>query len=180
MSKIKEFFTSFVLFIISIQFVVASEAAINYVFKKRVSPSKEIELIRLYDDNTYEHLKFKTKKWDNTTVERNSRKYVITKNKLILKNPSEKEFRAYLYNKEYFLESNIYLGIWDKYLKRNSPFFTKTNLKKYRQPYFINPERSVIVNNKNISIDIDLNELNGLITDKDKAYAILRFIMKSI
>jgi transglutaminase/protease-like cytokinesis protein 3 len=185
MVKIKEFFTSFVLFIISIQFVIASDAAINYVFKKRVSSSKEIELIRLYDDNTYEHLKFKTKKWDNTTVEKNTGKYMISKNKLTLKTPLEKEFRAYVYNKEYFLSNSIYLSIWDKYFKRNSPFFTKTDLEKYKQPYFINPERNVIVNNKNISNKIDLNELvayitGGLITDKDKAYSIARFIMKSI
>ena len=185
MSKIKEFFTYLVLFIISIQFVVASDAAINYVFKKRISPSKEIELIRLYDDNTYEHLKFKTKKWDNTTVEKNSGKYIISKNKLTLKTPLEKEFRAYIYNKKYFLSNSIYLSIWDKYFKRNSAFFTKTDLKEYKQPYFINPERNVIVNNKNISNKIDLNELvsyitDGLITDKDKAYSIARFIMKSI
>jgi len=160
------------------------EAKITHVFVKKSSNDRNLEMIRLYQNSVYEHLKYK-KRRNSSVVERNIGKYQLKGSKVYLRFPDHKNFSSSNYNKWLYIKKHIYLNRLASLTRPKRPLFILTKKKRYKNPYFINPESDVLASNREIVDSLELEELVNYIirndeTDEEKAMAIARFIMNSI
>ena len=159
-----------------------------------VKKSQNIELIRLYNDNTFEHLVYtpspekgdqtKYNKEHRSTVLRNVGTYSLASGKLELKCTSN-EFGSALYDQSYFIDGNVYENRMAAKFKKKQYILRKVNRNKNDFPFYLDPVSHTIVYNEDAPIKVELKELTQFIirdahNDKTKLEAIRSFIRKAI
>jgi hypothetical protein len=158
------------------------DSKIKQVFIKK---NDKLEVVRLYDNGIYEHLKYTKNSYYECTVKRNLGKYQKTGNSVMFEVPSGKEFDGNIYNRSFFKDKHLYTSKLAHLIKKNTPLLSLTRKKKYRKPYYFQLDQDVIVNNENIEAKIDIEEIVNYIikkdkSEKEKAYSIAHFITKSV
>jgi hypothetical protein len=151
-----------------------NKASIKYVFV----PSKSTdgtELIRLYQDKSFEHLvyvpvrKFNKAKENlaevhESTVQRNTGTYSIASGKIQFK-LVDKEFASELYQKPFaFIDNKIYVSRFQSIFNQKNFLFKTVNKTKYALPFYLDPLSQRIVQNNDAASKIDLSELAKYLT----------------
>lgn len=151
-----------------------NKASIKYVFV----PSKSTdgtELIRLYQDKSFEHLvyvpvrKFNKAKENlaevhESTVQRNTGTYSIASGKIQFK-LVDKEFASELYQKPFaFIDNKIYVSRFQSIFNQKNFLFKTVNKTKYALPFYLDPLSQRIVRNNDAASKIDLSELAKYLT----------------
>ena len=172
-----------------------NKAKIKYVFVP--SKSQEgTELIRLYQDKSFEHLvyvpvrKFNKGKENlsdvhESTVQRNSGTYSIAAGKIRF-NLVAKEFSSELYQKPFALIDNkIYTSRFQSIFNQKNFLFKTVNKTKYDRPFYLDPLSQRIVRNDDAASKIDLSELakwltKGAYSQWTKYQTLVAFVQKQI
>ena len=173
----------------------APSATLRSVFMPKVK-SGSVELIRLYNDKTFEHLiytpasihpaKNQSDVLNNVSrVEINRGKYQLQSGKLLL-TATETDFNSKLYNHAFYIEnSKAYDQKW-KALFRKDEFVLRTVPKsKYNMPFYLDPTSHLIVANEEAPEMIDLKEVvsflvKGQVGEKEQLEILASFIRRSI
>ena len=173
----------------------APSATLRSVFMPKVK-SGSVELIRLYNDKTFEHLiytpasvhpaKNQSDVLNNVSrVEINRGKYQLQSGKLLL-TATETDFNSKLYNHAFYIEnSKAYDQKW-KALFRKDEFVLRTVPKsKYNMPFYLDPTSHLIVANEEAPEKIDLSEvvsflIKDQVGEKEQLETIASFIRRSI
>ena len=172
-----------------------NKAKIKYVFVPSKSP-EGTELIRLYQDKSFEHLvyvpvrKFNKGKENladvhESTVQRNSGTYSIAAGKIRF-NLVVKEFSSELYQKPFALIDNkIYASRFQSIFNQKNFLFKTVNKTKYDRPFYLDPLSQRIVRNDDAASKIDLSELakwltKGAYSQWTKYQTLVEFVQKQI
>jgi len=172
-----------------------NKAKIKYVFVPSKSPEGS-ELIRLYQDKTFEHVvyvpvrKFNKGKENladvhESTVQRNSGTYSIASGKIRF-NLVVKEFSSELYQKPFALIDNkIYASRFQSIFNQKNFLFKTVNKTKYASPFYLDPLSQRIVRNDDAASKIDLSELakwltKGAYSQWTKYQTLVAFVQKQI
>ena len=172
-----------------------NKAKIKYVFVPSKSPEGS-ELIRLYQDKSFEHLvyvpvrKFNKGKENladvhESTVQRNSGTYSIASGKIRF-NLVVKEFSSELYQKPFALIDNkIYASRFQSIFNQKNFLFKTVNKTKYASPFYLDPLSQRIVRNDDAASKIDLSELakwltKGAYSQWTKYQTLVAFVQKQI
>ena len=163
------------------------------VFKPHTKKVDQIELIRLYQDKSFEHLIYSP---DRTfkgglsdaiyyKVLKNTGKYALESGKMKL-TCTEKNFPCKLYDITLFVDNSKVYDNRFRALFMKKEFVLRSAAKsKYNQPYFIDPENGRIVTNESIQEDVNLNDVvhyavQGETEAKFKLKAIVSFLRENI
>jgi uncharacterized protein (TIGR02594 family) len=172
-----------------------NKAKIKYVFVPSKSPEGS-ELIRLYQDKTFEHVvyvpvrKFNKGKENladvhESTVQRNSGTYSIASGKIRF-NLVVKEFSSELYQKPFaFIDNKIYASRFQSIFNQKNFLFKTVNKTKYASPFYLDPLSQRIVRNDDAASKIDLSELakwltKGAYSQWTKYQTLVAFVQKQI
>ena len=151
-----------------------SKSAIKYVFVPSKS-TEETELIRLYQDKSFEHLVYvPVRKYNKgqevlaevheSTVKRNSGTYSIAAGKIQFK-VSDKEFSSDLYKKEFaFIDNKVYTSRFQSMFNKKNFLLKTVNKSKYAFPFYLDPLSQLIVRNEDAAAKIELADLAKWIT----------------
>jgi hypothetical protein len=161
-----------------------SDGKLEKVFTIDVS-SKSNEVLRLYDDGTYEHLKYSQKSSGREQVERSLGNYVINRSKITFSVPKEKSFSGKFRYGTFFYNGKLYSSFLDMKVRKKNELFRSTRDKKFFKPFFICLNSDEVVHNKESAEQLDLNRLMSFIlkdknTEEDKVMAIIQLIVGSI
>ncbi len=158
--------------------------------------ANKIEIIRLYKDNSFEHLLYtpdriysKSKEKLNlvhkSKVQRNSGVYTLSSGKINF-NCTNKSFPSVVYEKSYaFVDNKIYKNKLQSKTHKNDFLFKTTSEKKYDMPFYLDPISNLVVTNPEAYEKIDLADLVGYLTksqtsDVDKFQAIRDYLNKDV
>ena len=145
------------------------DSEIKQVFVPNKSTNK-IEIIRLYKNNTFEHLMYtpdkkyiKNKENLNlvhkSKVQRNTGTFTLTSDKINF-NCTEKGFISDIYEKSFALVDNkLYKNKLQSLTHKNEFLFKTTSDKKYDMPFYLDPISNMVVTNTEASQNIDLPNL---------------------
>lgn len=151
-----------------------SKSAIKQVFVPSKS-TEETELIRLYQDKSFEHLVYvPVRKYNKgqevlaevheSTVQRNTGTYSIASGKIQFK-LVDKEFSSELYQKPFVLIDNkLYVSRFQSIFKQKNFLFKTVNKTKYAYPFYLDPLSQRIVRNDDAASKIDFLELAKYLT----------------
>ncbi|MFN5879798.1 MAG: hypothetical protein ACK44B_13085, partial [Flavobacteriales bacterium] len=161
-----------------------SEGKIEKVFTIDVS-SKSNEILRLYDDGTYEHLKYSQKSSGREQVERSLGNYLVNRSKIIFSIPKEKAFSGKFRYGTFFYNGKIYQSFLDMRVRKKNELYRTTRDNKFFKPFFICINSDEVVNNKESADQLDLNRLlDYILRDKrreeERVMAILQLIIGSV
>lgn len=163
------------------------------VFKPHSKKTDQIELIRLYQDKSFEHLIYspdRTFKGGITEavyykVLKNTGKYALESGKMKL-TCTEKNFPCKLYDITLFVDnSKVYDNRFRALFMKKEFVLRSASKSKYNQPYFIDPENGRIVTNESVKEVVDLNDVvnyavQGETEAKFKLNAIVSFLRENI
>jgi uncharacterized protein (TIGR02594 family) len=163
------------------------------VFKPHSKKTDQIELIRLYQDKSFEHLIYspdRTFKGGITDavyykVLKNTGKYALESGKMKL-TCTEKNFPCKLYDITLFVDNSKVYDNRFRALFLKKEFVLRSAAKsRYNQPYFIDPENGRVVTNESIQVDFDLNDVvhyavRGETEARFKLKAIVAFLKENI
>ena len=149
------------------------------------SNSKSTEILRIYEDGTYEHLRFTLKSNDKEEVERNLGTYQINKAQITFNNPHKKEFSGKFRFGQFYYNGRMYRSLINMTFRKKHDLFRKTTNQKYFKPFFMCLNADEVVSNREASEQLDLKRLmnyilSGKRSDEDKVTAIIRLIVKSV
>ena len=160
------------------------DSEIKQVFVPNKSTNK-IEIIRLYKNNTFEHLMYTpdkkyTKNKENlnlvhkSKVQRNTGTFTVTSDKINF-NCTEKGFISDIYEKSFALVDNkLYKNKLQSLTHKNEFLFKTTSDKKYDMPFYLDPISNMVVTNTEASQNIDLADLNEkVLAHKDNLAALM-------
>ena len=137
------------------------------VFKPLSKKSNHIEIIRLYQDKSFEHLvytpdhDFKGGIDDAVyyKVLKNTGKYSLESGKMKL-NCLEKNFPCKLYDVTLYVDnSKVYDNRFRAIFKKKEYVLRSAPKEKYSQPYFMDPESGRVVTNENLESEVDIKAL---------------------
>ena len=156
------------------------DSEIKQIFVPNNNATNKIEIIRLYKNNTFEHLIYTPdKKYSKTKenlnlvhkskVQRNSGTYSLTSNKINF-NCVEKGFISTLYEKSFAVMNNkLYKNKLQSLTNKNGFLFKTTSEKKYTMPFYLDPISNLVVTNTEASEKIDLADLVHFLIKKQKS-----------
>jgi len=145
----------------------AKAPVLRSVFKPLLKKSDHIELIRLYQDKSFEHLIYSLdiefKGGVNAVtyykVLKNTGKYSMESGKMKL-NCLEKNFPCKLYGVTLFVDnSKVYDNRFRALFKKKEYILRSAPKEKYSQPYFMDPENGRIVTNEALESEVDVNDV---------------------
>lgn len=120
--------------------------SIRYVFQP-TTMSGDLELIRLFSDNTFEHLTYSKTLGSGRNVLKNTGTYNLASGKLKL-TCAQHAFQSAMYNQLFFVENNkVYQRRWYAKFKNKRYILRTVSKTKFGQPYFIDPIDQKIVRN---------------------------------
>lgn len=154
------------------------DSEIKQVFVPNRSTSK-IELIRLYKNNTFEHLiytperKYEKSKENlnlvhKSKVQRNTGTFTLTSDKINF-NCIEKCFNSAIYEKSFALVDNkLYKNKLQSLAHKNEFLFKTASEKKYDMPFYLDPVSNLVVTNSEARQNLNLADLVNFLTKKQK------------
>jgi len=155
------------------------DSEIKQVFVPNKSTNK-IEIIRLYKNNTFEHLMYTpdkkyTKNKENLSlvhkskVQRNTGTFTLNSDKINF-NCTEKCFISDIYEKSFALVDNkLYKNKLQSLTHKNEFLFKTTSEKKYDMPFYLDPVSNLVVTNSEARQNLDLADLVNFLTKKQKS-----------
>jgi len=163
------------------------------VFKPLAKKTGQIELIRLFQDKTFEHLIYSPDPLfkggangaDFYSVVKNTGKYTLESGKMKL-TCLEKNFPCKLYGVNLYVEnSKVYDNRFRSLFKKKEYVLRSAPKEKYSQPYFMDPENGRIVTNEAIHEQIAINDIvrfliKGETEGRFKIKAIVSFLRENI
>ncbi len=158
--------------------------AIKKVFVINES-SKSNELLRIYDNGSYEHLKFTQKPSDKEEVERNLGRYLVNRSQITFSAPTTKEFSGKFRYGTFYYNGKIYESIFKMKIQPKKELFRTSKNKKFFKPFFICLNTDEVVCNNEAAEQIDLNRLMSYIlvnkkSEEEKVMSIIQFVVSSI
>lgn len=156
--------------------------------------SKNIELIRLYNNNTFEHLiytpapekgiKSEFNEGHRSTVECNRGTYSLASGKLKMSCTSE-EFDTDFYNHDLFIAGHAYESKRDSKLRNKEFVLRKVNRSKHDFPFYLDPISHSVVYNHDASAKLNMDDLVKFIirdsySEQTKLEAIRDYILANI
>lgn len=146
-----------------------------YISKSR---SNNIEVLRLYNDNTYIRVRYHKSSYSCINTGTYHTRGVI----LYMDRPSTREFSA--------SESSVYLagkkGLYNSFFSNGlSPSWELVTDSIYNAPFYLNPLNGQVIRHKDAAEKLDLADLvkylvKGSNNDIEKAYRIARFVCNTI
>jgi uncharacterized protein (TIGR02594 family) len=145
----------------------AKAPVLRSVFKPLSKKSDHIEIIRLYQNKSFEHLiyspdrEFKGGVSDAVyyKVLKNTGKYSMESGKMKL-NCIEKNFPCKLYGVTLFVDnSKVYDNRFRSLFKKKEYILRSAPKEKYGQPYFMDPENGRVVTNEALESDVDVTAI---------------------
>lgn len=163
---------------------VYSEGVIQSVFLIERS-AKSTELVRIYDDGTFEHLKYLHKSAGKEEVQRNLGIYVRRKNWIVFNTPGDKSFTGKFRYGNFYFNGRLYNSFFDMKLRRKNEAYSRTDNPQFFKPFFICLNSNKVVSNAEAAKQIDLKRLvdftlTGKSTAEEKVLAIIQFVVESI
>jgi uncharacterized protein (TIGR02594 family) len=163
------------------------------VFKPLAKKSSQIELIRLYQDKSFEHLIYSP---DRTfkggvsgafyySVAKNTGRYSLESGKMKL-TCLDKNFPCKLYGVTLYVDnSKVYENRFRALFKKKEYVLRSAPKEKYNQPYFMDPENGRVITNQTINEDVAINDvvrfiIKGETEGRFKIKAIVSFLRKNI
>jgi uncharacterized protein (TIGR02594 family) len=145
----------------------AKAQVLRSVFKPLSKKSDHIEIIRLYQDKSFEHLIYSPDREFKGGVNaamyykvlKNTGKYSMESGKMKL-NCLEKNFSCKLYGITLFVDnSKVYENRFRALFKKKEYILRSAPKEKYGQPYFMDPEHGRIVTNEDLESEVDVNDV---------------------
>ncbi len=163
---------------------VYSDAVLEKVFKIEAT-SKSTELLRLYDDGSYEHLRFVQKGSQHEEVLRNLGVFTVKKGRIIFQIPDQKEFSGKFKYGTFLYNGKLYSSLADMLIRKENELYKITRETQFTKPFFIAINSDEVVFNKESAEELDLKRLIdflliGKTSEKQKSQAITEFVVKSI
>ena len=163
---------------------VYSDGKIEKVFEIDAS-GKTNEILRIYDDGTYEHLKFTQKASGREEVMRTLGNYVINRSKITFNVPEKKSFSGKFKFGTFFYNGKLYANLFDMKVRKKNELFRSTRERKYFKPFFICLNKDEVVSNSESAEQIDLKRLldyilTGQKKEEDRVMAIIKLIVESV
>jgi hypothetical protein len=149
------------------------------------SNSKSTELLRIYGEGTYEHLRYAIKSDGREEVERQLGRYEIRKSKITFHVPERKMFSGKFKFGTFFFNGKLYNSFLDLKFRKQNEAFRRTKNQKYFKPFFICLTTDEVVNNNEAAEHIDLKRLVDFIllgkrTETEKVMSIIQLIVGSV
>jgi uncharacterized protein (TIGR02594 family) len=156
--------------------------------------SQNIELIRLYNNNTFEHLIFTPANGNGTqsqlneahrsTMVCNRGTYSLASGTLKMICSSE-EFNSDIYEQDFYIDGNAYENKRAAKLNKRGFVLRNINRSKNDFPFYLDPISHAVVSNQDASAQLDLNDLVKFIirdahTEQAKLEAIRAYILANI
>ncbi len=171
---------------LSIPYATAQNETPIAVFHKR-NTSYSFELIRLYQNQTYEHLRYHCdyRGISDCKVKRNTGQYRQTQSKLTLYRPEGEHFDSYYYDHPFHINRHLYRNVWNAVFTKRKAIFRKTTDQDYMKPFYMHPKKNVTVRSEKGWAEADVKKVVELImegadTEEEKAMKIVHFITGSI
>ena len=155
------------------------DSEIKQVFVPNKSTNR-IEIIRLYKNNTFEHLMYTpdkkyTKNKENlnlvhkSNVQRNTGTFTLISDKINF-SCIEKAFISDIYEKSFALVDNkLYKNKLQSLMHKKDFLFKTTSEKKYDMPFYLDPISNLVVTNSEARKNLDLADLVKFLTKKKKS-----------
>lgn len=159
-----------------------SDEKIRAVFKP-VKMNGQLELIRLFNNGTFEHLIYKDQD-KFSIVKRNTGKYDLASGKLQLHGLNI-DFGSDIYEEEFYIDGHAYENKLQAMFKKKNYVLRKSNKNAYDHPFFLDPRTGLLIANEEAAENIDFERLVGYITrgasnDEDRLELLTEFIQRSI
>jgi hypothetical protein len=147
--------------------------------------SNSHEILRLYVDSTFEHLKYNFKSGGREEVNRIIGKYLIKGSKITFTGPKEKGFSGKFHYGSFFYNGKIYSSYLDMIFRKKNEMLKTTKDRKFYKPFFICLNSEEVISNKEAAEQVDLKRLMDYIlkdkkTEQEKMMAIIELIVRSI
>ena len=159
----------------------SSKSTLKFVFVP-AKQSKNVELIRLYQDKTFEHLVYvpekalgksdlERSKEHKSSVRRNCGNYSLV-NGLLKFSGTTKEFESELYEKQLaFADNKIYGSKFQSIFKKKNFLLKTANKSKFSMPFYLDPYSNLVVTNAEAAERLDVADLVQFLTKKAKSEA---------
>ena len=169
--KIKMFIFTLILFtpILAFSEWKTPSASLRSVFSPK-GKSGNTELIRLYSDQTFEHLVYApTKNSTRRVVTINHGTYTYHSGKLAL-NAVGVNFQTDRYSRTYIIENNkAYANKWQSLFKKEAYILRAVSKSNYDMPYFLDPSTLTVVGNSDAADMVDVKALSSYFSRKTKS-----------
>lgn len=147
--------------------------------------AKSNEILRMYDDGSYEHLKYIFKASRKEEVQRSLGTYQVRGLKIHFSNPEKKAFSGKFKYGSFFYNGKMYNSLVDMKVKKKNDLYKSTTDRKFFKPFFICLNSEEVVNNSEADEQLDLDRLmdyilEGKNSDNDKLMAIVQLIVGSV
>ena len=173
----------------------SSKSNLKYVLVPAVETAN-IELIRLYQDKSFEHLvyvpdrKYVKGKEDfsnvhRSNVKRNVGTYSIVGGQINL-NCKEQNFPTDIYKKDFaFIDNKVYTSKFQSVFQKKNYLLKTVSKTKYAMPFYLDPYSHLVVSNKEAGEKIDMTDLAKYITNEStndfaKFKALSDFLKKAV
>ena len=159
-----------------------SDARIRAVFKP-VKKNGQLELIRLFNNGSFEHLIYEDQD-QFSIVKRNTGKYDLASGRLKL-HGLELDFGSDIYEEEFYIDGHAYENKLQSMFKKKNYVLRKSNKNTYDHPFFLDPRTGQLIANKEAAENIDFELLVNYITrearsEEQRLELITNFIQQSI
>jgi hypothetical protein len=161
-----------------------TDGVLQHVFAIE-SSAKSTELLRLYDDGTFEHLKYTQKSSGKEEVQRNLGTFEIRKMKIHFNTPKEKDFSGKFRYGSFFFNGKLYTNLLDMKMRKKNEVFKRTSDQKFFKPFFICLNKNEVVNNSESAEQLDLQRLldfilTGKRNEEEKVMSLIQLIAESV
>lgn len=159
----------------------SSKSTLKFVFVP-AKQSKNVELIRLYQDKSFEHLVYvpekalgksdlERSKEHKSSVRRNCGNYSLV-NGLLKFSGTTKEFESELYEKQLaFADNKIYGSKFQSRFKKKNFLLKTASKSKFSMPFYLDPYSNLVVTNAEAAERLDVADLVQFLTKKAKSEA---------
>lgn len=159
----------------------SSKSTMKFVFVP-AKQSKNVELIRLYQDKTFEHLVYvpekalvkgdlESSKEHKSSVRRNYGNYSLV-NGMLKFSGTTKEFESELYGKQLaFADNKIYGSKFQSMFKKKDFLLKTASKSKFSMPFYLDPYSNLVVTNPDAAERLDVADLVQFLTKKAKSEA---------
>ncbi len=157
----------------------SSKSTLKFVFVP-AKKSENVELIRLYQDKTFEHLVYVPEKSPlkgisessnehKSSMQRNCGNYTLI-NGMLKFSGTTKEFESELYGKQLAFSDNKIYGSKFQSIFQKKDFLLKTASKsKFSMPFYLDPYSNLVVTNAEAAERLDVADLVQFLTKKAKS-----------
>jgi hypothetical protein len=147
--------------------------------------AKSTELLRIYDDGTFEHLRYLQKSAGREEVQRNLGMYIRKKNGILFNSPADKSFTGKFRYGSFFYNGKLYNSFFDMKVRKKNEAFSRTDNSQFFKPFFICLNSNKVVSNAEAAQQIDVKRLLdytliGKSKDEEKVMAIIQLIVESV